>query len=290
MNSKYIYFKSVLDIHMISHSANLNLKKNYAYTPAFYLGTLRPQLTIKDFRPLSDCNLCVKKKNPPQTPCALASAAHGFVRSVGQLPEDAPQRVQLPGQVLHSAPEPLVVRAQLHHLLLRLQITHLGLVPAFTHGHVVPLAPQPVLRAALVHVLFGLAPVQHLVVVVVAVVVSVMRARHRGGRRRGVPRLEMHGGLSAVSDLVLEVRHLLLLLLLLGLLRVPGVLLRVVVGGGHAVGQIVVVARLLLNGHGPDARLVHRFQLGVHVSRHVELLLGRSWPALHRLVLPVHRL
>lgn len=181
--------------------------------------------------------------------------------------------------MLHSSPQPVVIRGQLHHLLLRLHITHLRLVPAFTHGHVVPLAPQPVLGTAFIYVFLGFS-LQHLVVVTV---VAVVRARDRGRRRCGVSRLEMHGGLGAMGDLILQVRHLLVLLLLL---HVPGVLLRVVVRRGHGGVHLFIVMRFLLDSHGANSLLVQWLKFGVHISRHVELLMSRT--ALHRIIVRVH--
>ena len=198
--------------------------------------------------------------------------------------------------MLHPPPQSVVVGAELHHLVLRLYVANLRLVPAFTHGHVVALPPHPVLRAALVDVLLGLPSsspplLQQLQAALLRVLVRVLvvvRARHRGRRRSWVSRLEVHGGLRAVRNLVLEVRRL----LLLGMLGVLlGMRVRVVVGGGHSRVQVLVVPGLLLDGHRSDARrvvLVQRLQLGLHVVGHVELLGPRATRP--RLVLSVHHL
>lgn len=201
----------------------------------------------------------------------LGAAAHGFdVRAVGELSEDAPQSLELAREVLDAFAQSLVVRCELDDFLLRLGVAHLGLVAALAHGHVVTLAPQPVLGAVLVDVLLRFGPVacahhfgREAALLLVMVLVLVVRAGHRGGRRRRVTRLQVHGGLRAVRDLVLQVRQVWVVLVV----RV------VVVGAGlrrvPELSEVAVLARLLLDRNGSHARLVHGLEFGrVAVVRH----------------------
>lgn len=114
--------------------------------------------------------------------------------------------------MFHSLPQSFVVRRQLYHFLLRLNITHFRLVSTLPHRDVVPLPPQPVLRASFVDALFRFTPVP---ISVVAshhlhgsngghAAIPVMWARNGSRWRRRVSGLEMHGRLSAVRNLVLE--------------------------------------------------------------------------------------
>lgn len=201
------------------------------------------------------------------------SAADVFVGVFGlDLSEDPTQRVQFSAQLLHSPPQLVVVCAQLHHLLLGLQVAQLGLVSAFTHGHVVALSSQSVLDAAFVDVLLGFPsaarlqqlqpPLLRELVRMLVLVLVLVRTGHRGRRRSRVTGLQVHGGLRAVRNLVLEVRQL----------RLLGVVWRVVqVGRWHSRSQVLFVPRLLLNGHRAQALrtvLVQRLQFGVHVAAH----------------------
>lgn len=85
---------------------------------------------------------------PPRR--ASRAVAHGLDQgALGQLAEDAPQCVQFAAQLFHPLAQAVIVTGQLQHLLLRLHVALLGLVPALAHRDVVALAPHPVLVAVL---------------------------------------------------------------------------------------------------------------------------------------------